>query len=134
MPTRVIDLGPQDSSTPKLVLSSPDDEPGKWVSLSHTWGRPDNPFVTNSLNLSERLQGLSLEDMPATFRDAIIVIRKLGYRFLWIDSLCILQDSESDWNTEGAKMADYYGKAALTIVASFAKDDAEGFLESRKQN
>lgn len=49
-------------------------------------------------------RGISLSGLPRTFQDAISVTRKLGVRFLWIDSLCVIQNSSADWEEESEKM------------------------------
>jgi hypothetical protein len=136
LPTRLIDVGADGGSLPKLVLTLPGDE-GKWVSLTHVWGKelPQQPrFTSTTQNLQDRMLQLDLTDMPAAFRNAILVTRKLGIRYLWIDSLCILQDShdQSDWKLEDTRMAEYYGNALVTIVADYAEGDYEGFLNTRK--
>lgn len=71
-------------------------------------------------------------DIPKTFQDAIIVTRYLGFHYVWIDSLCILQDDNDDWAQESAKMSSIYANAVLTIAASAAPDDTYGFLHRRK--
>jgi hypothetical protein len=71
---------------------------------------------------------IHLQDLPATLRDAIIVTRRLGYRNLWVDSLCIVQDARSDWIAESGKMKDYYRNALFTIAADVSSGDDEGFL------
>ena len=68
------------------------------------------------------------EDIPKTFQDAIIVTHFLGFQYLWIDSLCIIQDDLNDWAEESAKMSTIYADATLTIAASAAPDDTHGFL------
>ncbi len=68
---------------------------------------------------------------PATFRDAIEFSRKLGIRYLWIDSLCIVQGDQKDWETEASRMARVYRDATLTLSASSASADSEGFLKHR---
>ena len=75
---------------------------------------------------------LKLRELPAMFRDAILVTRKLGIRYFWIDSLCVLQDSDIDWNKEGVRMAEYYGNSTVTIAASLAEGAHDGFLHTRK--
>lgn len=59
-----------------------------------------------------------IEDLPPAFQQAIQLTRLLGVRYLWIDALCILQDSAADWAQEAAKMADVYAKCFLTISPS----------------
>jgi hypothetical protein len=66
--------------------------------------------------------------MPATFYDATVITRKLGYRYLWIDSLCIIQNSAEDWEAESQNMGNIYMNASLTIAAAGAKDSDGGML------
>lgn len=70
--------------------------------------------------------------MPKTFRDAVFVARFLGVRYLWIDSLCIVQDDRDDWERESAQMSSIYKRAYLTIAALRAGSDSEGFLHPRE--
>lgn len=126
LPTRVIDVGPADGSCePWLWISKL--EQGDWVALSHCWGRGPQ-FMTESHNIMDRKRAICFEDMPQTFQDAITVTRKLGYRYLWIDSLCIVQDDHDDWLAESIRMGDYYKHAVLTISADSAPGDDVGFL------
>ena len=71
--------------------------------------------------------------LPQSFQDAILITHELGIRYLWIDSLCILQDDLDDWTRESAHMDEVYGHAAFTISASRAADSSEGFLSDRSQ-
>jgi len=72
--------------------------------------------------------------LPKTFQDAIEVTRRLGISYLWIDSLCIIQDSKDDWAREASKMADIYRNAYVTVAATGAKDSTVGlFLDSPRQ-
>lgn len=66
--------------------------------------------------------------MPLKFRDAVVVARKLGIRFVWIDSLCIVQDDATDWTTEAAKMGSIYASAYFTITATSAQSTNDGSL------
>jgi Heterokaryon incompatibility protein (HET) len=70
--------------------------------------------------------------MPKTFRDAIIVTRKLGLEYIWIDSLCIIQDLGGDWLIEAPKMEPYYSDALITIAADCTDGDSNGFLQTRR--
>ena len=99
LPTRVIDVG-DDQTDPRLVIGSGTAE---YACLSHCWGG-SQPLTTTKATLADRLAGIRLEQMPKTFRDAIIVARQLDLRYLWIDSLCIIQDSADDWSKESAEM------------------------------
>lgn len=70
-------------------------------------------------------------ELPASICDALTVTRRLGYRFLWIDALCIVQNSVADPTQEAPNMAEYYGDAALILFASAAPDSRHGPLGSR---
>ena len=69
--------------------------------------------------------------MPQTFAEAVAVVRGLEYRYLWIDSLCIVQDSTTDWEIESSKMCDYYWNSALTIAAADSTDSSKGLFRPR---
>ncbi|KAM0158447.1 hypothetical protein ACHAPG_004125 [Botrytis cinerea] len=128
LPTRVIDV---QSSPPKLVMGN--GIIGKYVTLSHCWGiSKEHPFeaqyTSQTSTLSSRMEGMPLEDLPATFRDAVIATRDLGFQYLWIDSICILQDSIPDKSVEIARMGNVYGNAALCICATSGINSKSGFL------
>jgi hypothetical protein len=67
---------------------------------------------------------ISSKLFPRSFKDTIHITRRLGFRYLWIDALCISQDDPADWNEEGPKMASYYGQSALMIAATTAEDSS----------
>lgn len=80
----------------------------QYIAPSHCWGGSISPILTTG-TLKQFQEFLPFDDLPANFRDAIIITRKLGIRYLWIDSLCILQnpnpgsedhDSKRDWQKE----------------------------------
>ena len=133
LPTRVIDVGPADATqAPRLLVTS--GESGRYVALSHCWGSlmqsdAGQHARTLTTNLENMQRGISLENLPRTFQDAVLVVRKLGLRFLWIDALCIVQDDLADWAREAARMADVYGSAHLTIAATSAESSTDGFLK-----
>jgi hypothetical protein len=99
----------------------------KYLALSHRWGRRQH-LTTTSSNVEAHKARINLDDLPGTFRDAITVTRLLGYLYIWIDALCIIQNSASDWHTESQKMGDIFRGASITLAAHCAKDDSEGFL------
>ena len=114
LPTRLIDVGKSRDEIPRLCLSN--GGRGKWVALSHCWG--DRPFLkTTKSNIDEMQGGIKTSTLLATFQDAIAITKDLGVRFLWIDSLCIIQDSEEDWRNEAANMPEIYRNSySQTIV------------------
>jgi hypothetical protein len=124
LPTRVIDVA-EFGKTPSLFTSN--GQCGQWVALSYCWGNV-LPLRTVSSNLESLQMGISLELLPLLFQDTITVVRRLGYRYLWIDALCIVQDSEMDWVKESAKMGGIFQNASLTILAESAEDSSLGLL------
>jgi hypothetical protein len=94
-------------------------------------------FFSNGDDDGEKLrsaqQRIKESSLLLTIRDAIHVTRCLGVRFLWVDALCIVQDSINgeDWHRECSAMSNVYSNAFLTISADSAKDSAKGFLNRR---
>jgi hypothetical protein len=73
-------------------------------------------------------QELPDSDIPLTWRDAILITRRVGYRYLWIGSLCIIQDSKDDWLVESGRMSEVYEGATLTIAAESSPDSPTGIF------
>jgi len=65
--------------------------------------------------------------------DAIQVTQTLGIDYIWIDSLCIIQDSPDDWFSESASMSNVYGNSYLNIAATSAADGSHGLFHVRKE-
>ncbi|RYP17430.1 hypothetical protein DL765_004518 [Monosporascus sp. GIB2] len=131
LPKRLIDVGRQEGDGIKLHLSIPG-EKGNYVALSHCWGET-MPITTTLKNVNQFIDGIPAP-LPNTFTDAIHTTRALGIRFLWIDSLCIIQDSPEDWAEQAPRMADIYGKAYVTLSADAAGNCNEGFLSNSQRN
>ncbi|KAH7126618.1 heterokaryon incompatibility protein-domain-containing protein [Dendryphion nanum] len=93
-----------------------------YVVLSHCWGNIDPKCKTTNANVTNYLDGISLQTLPPTFSDAIMITHALGVRYLWIDSLCIIQDNREDWKKEAVKMSDIFRDAYLTISATGSSD------------
>lgn len=129
LPTRVIQVGSGTGSQEPCLRSSKG-QYGRYVALTHTWGETET-LTTTSKTITERMQAIALSEMPKSFRDAVIVTRRLGVQYLWIDSLCILQDSATDWENEAAKMSEVYSNSVLTISAASANNSHVGFLTAR---
>jgi Heterokaryon incompatibility protein (HET) len=131
LPSRIIDVGTSDGQEiPCLRLCS--EERGHYVTLSHCWG-PSNPTRTTAACFQDYLQGIPLANLPKTYRDAIAVTRRLGIRYLWIDSLCIIQDSSEDWEKECIKMPQIYQNSTVIIAGPAASGCESGFLDRQPQ-
>ncbi|KAH8780156.1 heterokaryon incompatibility protein-domain-containing protein, partial [Diaporthe sp. PMI_573] len=122
LPNRVIDVT-QDGLDPRLIVS--DGQRGYYAALSHCWGGL-NLLQTRLATLAQYQDSISMDQLPKSFRDAITIARKLRIPFLWIDSLCIVQDSEQDWHHESGLMSSIYRNSMLTISATGAADGSRG--------
>jgi Heterokaryon incompatibility protein (HET) len=125
LPTRIIDVGATNGDGPKLILSK--GQRARYATLSYCWGGPQ-PFTLTLATIASKLQGLSYPETPLAFRDAIHVARQLDIQYLWIDALCIIQDSEVDKAVEMAAMDQVYHNATVTIAAANVKGCSESFL------
>jgi hypothetical protein len=108
-------------------------ERGEWIALSWCWGHPDlAPLKTELASLPSRVKGIEIGDLPALFKDACFITRKLGYRYLWIDSLCIIQDSPEDWTEQAAQMGNIYKNSTLCISADASPHSRIGVFEANQ--
>ena len=131
LPTRLVHIGPpQESSRIKLCSSTPLDSSVRYATLSHVWGTSRHLILTSE-NEEELHRGICVTRLPGTFRHAVELTQRLSLQYLWIDSLCIVQDSPSDWERECKIMGDIYSNAFINIAASAATDSDGGLFGSR---
>lgn len=142
-PTRLIELGSVDAPIVKLIITRNgthrNDQDlkkphGQYVTLSHCWGKIANPFCLNASNLNPfRESGIPLAELPRTFQDAIHFARRLrsNVKYIWIDSLCIIQGDGEDWLHESMKMCQVYRNSYCNISATAAKDGLHGLYAER---
>jgi Heterokaryon incompatibility protein (HET) len=104
MPKRVLDVHQDEQDEQDVRLCQPGGEREKYVCLSHCWGDA-RTFITTTSNLSSRLKSIAWDNLPKTYKEAIQIVRKLDVRYIWIDSLCIVQDDREDWLQESKSMA-----------------------------
>ncbi|KAK0659908.1 hypothetical protein DIS24_g3590 [Lasiodiplodia hormozganensis] len=134
-PTRVLDVEhARQTSRVRLVCVEDDAAGDRYITLSHCWGEwgaKELPMLTTA-NLEERqTEGMNMADLPQTFRDALEVASWYKVKWLWIDSLCIVQDSPSDWLREASLMARTYKHAVLNISADNFSDARGGLFAER---
>jgi hypothetical protein len=128
-PTRVLDLdGVSSGRTPRLLQNAALCEP--YLALSHRWGFQGLP-VTTTENLTARLEGIDMTELSQIMQDAIRIVLGLGYRYLWIDALCIIQNSPDDWLSEASKMSSVFSGAVVTIAVADAENQSEGIFRPR---
>ncbi|KAL4897583.1 heterokaryon incompatibility protein-domain-containing protein [Aspergillus ambiguus] len=117
LPTRVLDVG-VDSNASWIRLVEPVNTRSPYITLSHRWGDMTNIVMTTTSTIHEFRNGINMNMLPKVFGDAVFTCRRLRVRYLWIDTLCIIQDDKLDWERESARMADIYANSYLTIAAS----------------
>jgi hypothetical protein len=111
------------------VLYETRGEEAQYITLSYCWG--DAPTLTTTTeNLADMKKRIPFSAMPKTHRDAVLIARGFNVRYLYIDAMCIIQNSYSDWESHSAKMCVIYRNSLFTIAASHAKDVSGGcFIE-----
>jgi hypothetical protein len=94
-------------------------EPCAYIALSHMWGdiSASPPLRTLKANYTTMTEHVNMRDLPLNFVDAVQVCHRVGIKYLWIDSLCIIQDDPKDWEFEAGLMHLVYRNAELTVVA-----------------
>ncbi|KAF1810035.1 HET-domain-containing protein [Eremomyces bilateralis CBS 781.70] len=147
LPTRLLDVGWPDEDVVRLVEKNKILKRGhkfpKFLAFSHPWGDrnvhqhyctiPDNDTsTTKGIFLSDiKNHGVSDKNLPQTFRDAVQITRKLDVRYIWIDSLCIIQGPNGDFKPESARMESVFSSAYCTIAASSAVGTNSNVLKCR---
>lgn len=130
MPTRLLYIG---EGVHRARLVESEREQKAYVALSYCWG--STPHVsTTSATYSKLLGHVPTAYLPKTCTDAIHIARALGYRYLWIDSLCIKQDDREEWYQEASRMGDIYQNAVFTISATNASHVGFGCLNHRPES
>lgn len=130
LPRRVVDVGSSVVSCDPRLYISKEGEEGSYAALSYCWGGQQY-FTTTVHTLDAMVQGIPVDFLPRTIFDVIKVARKLGIRFLWVDSLCIIQDSVDDKLQQISKMGEIFKNATITIAAANATRVTDGFLSDR---
>ncbi|KAF8962312.1 heterokaryon incompatibility protein-domain-containing protein [Flammula alnicola] len=136
LPRRVLDL----SGGQIRLIETTQGQRGHYVALSHCWGT-EQLLTTTRLTIAEHMhRGIPIERMPKTFQDAVAITRGLGLRYIWIDSLCIIQKvspsepdviAAADWEQQSAVMADIYAHCYLNIATTRAAGGHAGCLGPR---
>jgi hypothetical protein len=127
LPNRIIDIS--DPQNPILDDGSDREEP--YITLSYKWGEAHR-YVTTAESLERhRKQGIPLSELPQTFKDAIFVASFLGFRWIWIDALCICQDKSDELMQEVNRMDQTFRTSTLTIFAIAGEGVDTGLMSMR---
>ncbi|KAI0468023.1 heterokaryon incompatibility protein-domain-containing protein [Xylaria cf. heliscus] len=127
LPTRVVDVG---DATHDPFLFESNGACHSYCALSYCWGTSSNAHKTTTKNLQRYYAAIPPHELPRTLHDAIHVARGLGFKYLWIDALCIIQDDNDDWLREAVKMTQVYANATLTITTSVGSSSDDGLFRS----
>lgn len=128
-PKRLVDVGATGEMTWRLILKEDDAiSPTTYATLSHRWSYGQQ-FKLLTRNLQVYTDGQPLDILPQLFQDAFTVIKSLGIRYLWVDCLCIIQDSLSDWEIESLEMSKIYTNSICNISTTGLEDNSTGFLD-----
>jgi hypothetical protein len=127
-PTRLLHITTSDHSIHVRLVSSQTISPApRYATLSYCWGL-SQPLKLHAASVADFERGLELHVLPKTFQHAISTCIGLGIDFIWIDSLCIIQDSRDDWEHEAFKMAATYINSTLNIAAAASADSSGGLF------
>lgn len=133
-PARLISVGLDGGSVVHLWAKSEhkDVSSVQYTTLSHCWGGSIPLKAQLRLeNLGSMKTQVDMKDLPLTFVEAITATRKLGLKYLWIDSLCIIQNCLEDWLVESGAMGDIYANGYCNLAATASLTSAEGLFRSR---
>lgn len=131
-PRRLLKLAAGGSGELQLVDFEGSTARPEYACLSYRWGDDlEGVLTTTRQNVDEHLLGICEERLPGAIVDAIRVCRELRIQYLWVDSLCILQQDDVDFAMEGSKMDVIYANSHLTIYAKHTNSCKNGFLGSQ---
>ncbi|RYP07532.1 hypothetical protein DL765_009130 [Monosporascus sp. GIB2] len=127
LPKRVLKIRANGETPAIQLVEPPAGQLGRYATLSHCWG-PTQPVKTLNSNLKHMRTSIPFESLPIVFRQAIQVAISLSLEYIWIDSLCIVQDDTDDWEVEASKMCDYYENGFLNIATAASPGHDVPFL------
>ena len=102
----------------------------QYLTLSHVWGDAPHRLRLTLSRLDEFQVAIPWSELPAIFVEALRIVRHTGFRYLWVDVLCIIQDSPSDWEIESASMTSVYSNAICSIAFLFPP--GRGLIKTRE--
>lgn len=111
-------------------MSEPTSDPKVYATISHRWGG-NNECLTTKTSLPQRISGIPWNELPVSFQDAATVAWEQGIRYLWIDSLCIIQDDSADWEWHAKNMCYIYENSILNIGLTSSPDNTVSCLGRR---
>lgn len=131
-PKRLIWLD-EDVKTARLV-ASPTEKKAPYAALSYCWGREIpgiDVFKTDKETLPIFEEGIPLKNLPQTLNDVFVLTKKLGFDYVWVDALCIVQHNQQEWEQESRKMGSIYSNAKIVLSATQAAHVNDGMFMQR---
>ncbi|TGO51580.1 hypothetical protein BCON_0158g00060 [Botryotinia convoluta] len=138
-PTRLLDLNSSCTSDLRLIVTKEDPEVSRsdssqrrYAALSYCWGSASEAKLqlkTTHDTLNSHLSEIQVDSVPKTISDAIKVCRCLGIRYLWVDTLCIIQGDGEDWSRESFAMSQIYSNSFLALCIIQGNSCSSGFLK-----
>ncbi|KLU86154.1 hypothetical protein MAPG_05173 [Magnaporthiopsis poae ATCC 64411] len=133
-PTRLLDCGIEGGTeSTRLIDTSSNTVDGAYMTLSHCWGDAEGTLKLTTENYAECLCEIPMARLPQLYRDAVYVTRQLGVRYIWIDSICIIQqgDDLADWHREVGLMEHVYSNTFCNISALHAPNSRHSLFSTR---
>ncbi|ROW17528.1 hypothetical protein VPNG_00894 [Cytospora leucostoma] len=137
LPTRLLHVeavpdGTGAGTAHRVQLVSAENLPAdaKYAALSYCWGEQHGLRLTES-NYQDLTADIPYGQLPATIQDSVAVTTALGLQYIWVDALCIVQDSPGDWSREASKMCDVYQGCSVALAASGAPGSGDGLFAVR---
>lgn len=131
LPTRLLQIEGQNEEVTGTRLVDTSNSEGNYVCLSYRWGSKSQQSMTTTANRNKYRDAVPWRELPSTISDAIRFCFRLGFEYLWVDSLCIIQDDQQDWLREASNMAGIYSRSVLTLAIHICDEASESFLQKR---
>ena len=121
LPTRCVHVSKTSDDSLQFKLEHTAGRISQYVTLSHRWTAETGAVSTTQANMADRLRGIGFGTLPPLFADVLALAASLDIAYVWIDSICIIQDDPFDWSTEAVRMGEYYQKSVFTLACSDAR-------------
>ncbi|OAL56018.1 HET-domain-containing protein [Pyrenochaeta sp. DS3sAY3a] len=132
VPTRLLDISGAPGTPIRILETSSTPIQGPYCTLSHCWGKPDFQQLRDNNRERFMKEGVPWALFTQNFKDAIEIARALDVGYIWIDSLCIIQQSEADWTRESSRMHLVYRNSYCNIAIADSKDSAGGAFRNNR--
>ncbi|KAH7165267.1 heterokaryon incompatibility protein-domain-containing protein [Dactylonectria macrodidyma] len=133
LPTRVLEISGTSAADTTLRLLESHGQEGRYVALSYVWGDPKHQYTTVKSNLAAHKEDIEFDQLPYALAEAVMCTLQLGLKYLWVDALCIIQDSPEDKVKEIAGMSQVYKNAWVTVSAAMSTGATVAFMDPRPE-